>query len=1002
MSDNEDGSHAGDTQFWHRKSCANRIFIGPWDIRATTPPPEQIAPPPQQQQQQPNTYHDNSSNRSSSILSDSSMRLLNEQPYVESDSSMKAMHATSRKESSSSSNNSTSNKSPSSNQSPPLDQLVTPSSDGTSFITARSRPNSSIYSSIDSQPHYLEQMVQQQQGDDDDEDEEIDYSLLNSGMHIGQPALPPTPKETSSDTESIQTIRPDTKGKLPLNPPQTQQTEARPASYPQSSTQQKKRKVKHMHRNSSKKPLVWKKAGSVFVSRLPTVVTPEPASIPTGRPIKREPILCMRSATGYLTNEPTRYKAAKEARYDLLTEKWRQVELVLTASYLTTYSSSTLFWPKQRLEHRIHLEGSRKPKRLELFLLSALDYSFCLRFQSYSGHTPMMVTMTFKARSFLKCQEWYMQLYNMLPAENKHPMPESCQVYIPTLDLSVNLPLTKKNRSAVTMEDVKEATMAILEDEGDLVQRLVRMDAIDRDLSVDDLGLCWTTQDRAEWIYWTHAASDPKKRIDYAICPQNIEQTHRLELRLIEHTPHDIILRQDMVLKEPPPVEGFLLRPSDFNSHNSRKMKMSYFASFDQYLFYVPASRVSSPNLACFIDDDLLPKNIRAQPYVSAVSPYTSTCTHDVEVGEVMRRMRLMTESKGVIDLTQVSYVRRTFANDDDDDDDGDDGALGHQQQSGISSQLSLSKRSSRSPILPKHNTREPRHDKPPARKQSFFSSKPSRRKPCLEMIMENGLQIRFEASLFVVVYSSETCDLWVNYLAQIIVYWKARKEAEKDAHSHDSFLTQPDIESANALIKTGTNTEDGCVHRKEARLADTRIWSYCLYEQCRDVVKSGILYYKPHKRGTYSQKIFILTANGWILFFDVYNRQQSASKKMCNHEKKGAIDVAGCYFYSGVDCSKQKKGSNQDNQWKKAARIYSNGLATDDDALSCIFSIWKPKLRRYFSTNKQRLRVYRHDQRLNPNGQTWTFLAKSRREKEEWVCALNTVTEHMIRSENR
>lgn len=78
-----------------------------------------------------------------------------------------------------------------------------------------------------------------------------------------------------------------------------------------------------------------------------------------------------------------------------------------------------------------------------------------------------------------------------------------------------------------------------------------------------------------------------------------------------------------------------------------------------------------------------------------------------------------------------------------------------------------------------------------------------------------------------------------MNYLAQIIVYWKARKEAEKDAHSHNNFLTNPAIESENALIKTGVNTEDGCVHRKEERLADTRIWSYCLYEQCRDVVVS-------------------------------------------------------------------------------------------------------------------------------------------------------------------
>lgn len=252
------------------------------------------------------------------------------QPYVNSDSSIKAIHQTSRKES-----GSTSNTSPRSDQSP-LDQLVTPSSDGTSFITARSRPNSSIYSSID----YLEHMVKQQQ---EDEDEEIDYSILNAGMHIGQPSssTSPPPKD-NSDAESIKTIRPDTKNK----PEDSMATAAATAPPPASSsrpppTHRKKQKSKHVYRNSStKKPLVWKKAGSVFVSRLPTVVTPEPASIPTGRPIKREPILCMRSATGCLSNEPTRYKAAKEARYDLLTEKWRQVELVLTASYLTTYSSS--------------------------------------------------------------------------------------------------------------------------------------------------------------------------------------------------------------------------------------------------------------------------------------------------------------------------------------------------------------------------------------------------------------------------------------------------------------------------------------------------------------------------------------------------------------------------------------------------------------------------------------------------------------------------------------
>lgn len=64
--------------------------------------------------------------------------------------------------------------------------------------------------------------------------------------------------------------------------------------------------------------------------------------------------------------------------------------------------------------------------------------------------------------------------------------------------------------------------------------------------------------------------------------------------------------------------------------------------------------------------------------------------------------------------------------------------------------------------------------------------------------------------------------------LAQIIVYWKARREAERESHTHDNFI-----------IKDKDNdSKDGCVHKsKEEELADTRIWSYCLYEQCRDVM---------------------------------------------------------------------------------------------------------------------------------------------------------------------
>lgn len=380
----------------------------------------------------------------------------------------------------------------------------------------------------------------------------------------------------------------------------------------------------------------------------------------------------------------------------------------------------------QKLEHRVYLQGSKNQKHLELFLFSPLDYTFCLRYLYTPNRTPMVVTMTFKARSFLKCQEWYMKLYDMLPDESKRPCPNWCEVYIPMLDLSVNLPMTiAKHSDDITMEDVREAVITVLEEEnGDMESMKDKMEKL---TLTDELGLCWATEDRAEWIYWTTSSSNENQRIDWVICPQSIEQTHRLELRPIQHTPHDIILQENFTLKEPPPVEGFLTSVTDFFGRTAAIYagKTNYYSTFDQFLFYTPTVKVSPANSASFIDEDLLPKNIRSRPYISGISPYTQSSTEQTEVDEIQRRMNLMIEAKGIIDLTEVSYVRRTFVNNL-----SEESVHSH-------SHISLGKKTSRSPMIQQENEQ-----------QSIFFPKPDRTQACLEVIMENGLQIKFEASM--------------------------------------------------------------------------------------------------------------------------------------------------------------------------------------------------------------------------------------------------------------
>lgn len=78
--------------------------------------------------------------------------------------------------------------------------------------------------------------------------------------------------------------------------------------------------------------------------------------------------------------------------------------------------------------------------------------------------------------------------------------------------------------------------------------------------------------------------------------------------------------------------------------------------------------------------------------------------------------------------------------------------------------------------------------------------------------------------------------------MAQIIVYYKAKKEADKDAHTRDRSVYNSAIKVSENTLITDNNqidTQDGCVHNKDVCMVDTRIWSYCLYEQCRDIVVS-------------------------------------------------------------------------------------------------------------------------------------------------------------------
>ena len=70
-------------------------------------------------------------------------------------------------------------------------------------------------------------------------------------------------------------------------------------------------------------------------------------------------------------------------------------------------------------------------------------------------------------------------------------------------------------------------------------------------------------------------------------------------------------------------------------------------------------------------DERCYEQPLKDDTYVATLSPFTSQAIDEVDnhltAHELERRMQLITEASRVIDLTEISYVQRSFGGDDDD-----------------------------------------------------------------------------------------------------------------------------------------------------------------------------------------------------------------------------------------------------------------------------------------------------------------------------------------------
>lgn len=145
----------------------------------------------------------------------------------------------------------------------------------------------------------------------------------------------------------------------------------------------------------------------------------------------------------------------------------------------------------------------------------------------------------------------------------------------------------------------------------------------------------------------------------------------------------------------------------------------------------------------------------------------------------------------------------------------------------------------------------------------------------------------------------------------------------------------------------------------------------------------TGPLFYRSHVHSPFKQSLFILTRDAQVIQFNDVERNKVTGQIIPSvfHAKKRTHDLTGSYVY--ID--------NHAAPVQRPSRMYEDGLVVpkDEETTSCIFSIWLPAKRKYFSRKQQKVIVTNQH---TLHGKSWMFTARTKQDKELWISAIRAV----------
>ena len=696
-------------------------------------------------------------------------------------------------------------------------------------------------------------------------------------------------------------------------------------------------------------------------------------------------------------------------------EKWRELMVVCRATAGDEEAGFKLQMYKTRVIPALEQEHVRKrplyqiplnPKSTGVNLFSSLDKTVVM-WKPESKGTRIFIM---QPQSGADSMEWYTFLRNIGGWYRSNTL----QVIVP--DLSVQLILANpfekleasrdiaqaadgdENAIARTLEEEQAAARNIIERCVNMLQKSPQCgDIVQAWAQNHHVGLAWKRYDRLEWV---HGANERKMYGTMAM-----QQSHDLELRPKQHYPTSIINSGGQAMTEPPPVEGFLIRLTSLRGRDQRLGRMFfkrlYFSTHSQFLIFSRPAKVTPP------PPPRLPMRTGTKvpsaheianqtPIIYAIHPYDLNQDGKVAwltpqqghtsgqvrqrdreaLDEAERNTETLRNCDGVIKLTNIVGIRNvvrgaTPADDqvdtgsdidfhqDVDDTTGDDGETGQ-----------------------------------------FDDLR------TFELVLRNGLIIRLQS------YNKETKKEWMQRLRQLVKYWSRRVTDDlnlyKQVRRTNFQALNIDEESEAYVGQFAKKWEVG------KSTASPELYHLCGIACCRTVLMTGVLYRKPRRHSVFARCLVILCPGQLLIFQDTLRTRSGRETQYIHHDRIGAIDLQGCYLYSGLvtenDLLYQNRTFDSNRPGRHALpRMYGDGWTSCDEDTATCFVVWHGKKKNLFRTpgdslggdgkkravgvgmpgseqQRQRLKLVSS---LGVPGRSIVFKTRSRAEKDHWVMSI-------------